>query len=119
VVPDARDRDVSDSGRAVLEVAATGCPGLFDQLQQTLQGSTKYKHFRDAGEGYPTRETALNALRGRIARVEGASRLEVRDAIRAMVEGDGPRRGSLPLLTALSLRRWAEVCADGGRGWTL
>jgi hypothetical protein len=107
-VPQARDRDVSDSGKALLEVAAVVCPESFTDLRQALASSTKYSHFRGAAETYPDVPATLAALRKRAAKVDGRpARSEVQQAFEAALRSTS-RRGPLSSATKLSLARWAS-----------
>lgn len=112
----ALDRDVSDSGVALLEVAATACPAVFDELRTALAGSTKYAHFREAAAKYPTRQVALEALQGRVAPIEAVTRSEVLQLLEE-TSAAGAGRGPAKRLSTAALRLWADTCAEQGNGW--
>ena len=59
----ASDRDVSDAGQPILELAAALCPVVFDELRSALAGSEKYSHFREAAAACTDSESTLARLR--------------------------------------------------------
>lgn len=115
-VPDASDRDVSDSGVALLEVAATACPAVFEHLCRALAGSATYTHFREAAAKYPTRQVAIEALRERVQATEPVSAHEVL-ALLEEAAAAGAGRGPVRRLSAAALRLWADACTEAGEGW--
>jgi hypothetical protein len=116
-VLDALDRDVSDSGVALLEVAATACPAIFDDLRRALASSTKYAHFRAAAAKYPTRQVVLEALQGRAAGTEAVTTSDVLQLLEDTA-ASGAGRGPVKRLSTAALRLWADSCAEAGDAWT-
>lgn len=96
------DRDVSDAGKPILEVAALLCPESFDELRSQLASSSRYAHFRQAAEAYPDTDAALSALRRRADRAAGAcSREECGALIRsAAAAAPGDRSAARKVATA-------------------
>lgn len=56
------DRDKSDAGRAIVEVAALYLDARAYRRTVEQLADSRYKHFREAAEAFPTREAARAAL---------------------------------------------------------
>lgn len=110
----ATDRDVSDAGRPILEVAALRCPDHFEELHDLLAASSRYAHFRQAAEAYPDADSALSSLRTRAARASGAcSREECLALINRASAASSSDRAAARRVAAASLARVLGGPQDG------
>lgn len=93
-VTEARDRDVSDAGKPVLELSALACRDAFDDIRLRLASHPRYAHFREAATAYETPEAVDSALARRTTAWRGsASREGCLDLLRELLAGEiGDRR---------------------------